>query len=375
MKIVMIDSLIGNDYTFWICRGLSHAHHEVALVTTQNHAGKTDEPYVILPVSPAKGGEGNRIRKLLEYIYYLIWLLFYVMRSRADIVHFQFFRRNRIECLYFPIVRLFSKTLVFTAHDILPHEHTQIDYYLRYIVYKSASKIIVHTNSIKERLLEMYNIPEAKVFIVPAVLPISEKRDSTITREIAREFLNLSDEDHVLLFFGYIRDYKGLDWLLEAFDMIKSQHDQLKLVVAGKPHNSELHELYTDQINDMTYRDDVIFVPEYIPDEEIDYYFLAADAVVVPYKEIYMSGVLQVAFSYSKPVLVTNVGNFKDIIQQGENGYITNKNTSEELAEMIDLAFQDIDKLLAMGPMAYERHKNHPDWQEIGVLTAEVYKH
>ena len=374
MKILMVDSLINSNYTFWLCRGLVEAGHEVELVTLKNHKDVTGEPFLILPMSPAKDTPGNKILKIFEYVYFLFWLWIYIIRARADIVHFQFFRRERSESLYFPMMRLFCKNLIFTAHNIIPHENNKTDYYLRYLVYKSATKVIVHTNSIKTRLLEMFDIPPEKVYVVPAVLATAEEPDVSVTKEIAREFLNLSDADYVLLFFGYIRDYKGLDWLLEAFDMIKPKHDQLKLLVAGKPHNTELHALYTEQINGMTYRDDVIFVPEYIPDEEVDYYFVAADAVAVPYKEIYLSAVLQVAFSYSKPVIVTNVGNFRNLVEQGENGYITNQNTPEELAEMIDLAFQDIDNLLAMGPMAYERHKSHPDWQEIGAMTIDVYQ-
>ena len=374
MKILMIDSLVNNDYTFWLCRGLSKAQHEVELVTVKNRANNTDEPFVVLPVSPNKGGAGNKFVKLLEYILYLVWLFFHIARSRADVVHFQFFRRERIECLYFPFIRLLSQKLIFTAHNIIPHEHTKLDIYLRYLVYKSATKIIVHTPSIKQAMLEMFSISEEKVFVVPAVLPISEERDASITKELSREKLNLSDDDQIILFFGYIREYKGLDILLKAFDSVKPNHKDLKLIVAGRPHTPELLQQYTAQIDGLSSQDSIIFIPEFIPDEEVDFYFRAADIVAVPYKQIYLSGVLQVAFSYGKPILATNVGNFKDLIISGENGYITNQNTVEEFAEIINLAFQNVDYLREMGHKAYEIHESHPDWQEIGTLTIDVYE-
>ena len=370
----MIDSLVNNDYTFWLCRGLSKAQHEVELITVKNRDNETDEPFLVLPASPNKGNGGNKIAKLLEYIYYLIWLLSYIARSRADIIHFQFFRRERIECLYFPIARIFSKTLIFTAHNIIPHEYTKLDIYLRYLVYKSATKIIVHTPGIKEAMLDLYDIDEKKIHVIPAVLPVSEERDESITREFSRKKLNLADEDQIILFFGYIREYKGLDILLEAFDSVKPTHEKLKLIVAGRPHTPELLQEYTEQIDNLTYRDSIIFIPEFIPEEDVDFYFRAVDAVAVPYKQIYLSGVLQVAFSYGKPILATNVGNFKNVIISGENGFITNNNTPQEFAEIINLAFQDIDHLREMGHKAYEIHENHPDWQEIGILTIALYE-
>lgn len=375
MKVIMVDSLVGNDYTFWLCRGLHQADIEVELVTTRNHIGEIDEPFPILPVSPAKGDNKNKVLKLLEYIYYLIWLLSYVIRSRADIIHFQFFRRVRVECLYFPILSLFSRNLIFTAHNILPHEYSKLDYYLRYLVYSSADEIVVHTDSIKERMLALYkNIPPEKVSVIPAVITVPDNHEVTIDRATARERLNLPQDAYVLLFFGYIREYKGVDWLLDAFEQAKPQHSQLKLVIAGKPHIDELHKSYIRHIQSLQYKDDVIFVPEFIPDEEVDDYFVAADAVAVPYKEIYLSAVLQVAFSYAKPVVVTNVGNFSSLVENGKNGFITEKNTIDELAGIINKAFQDIDALHKMGDGAYEIHKNYPDWRAIGKMTVDLYQ-
>lgn len=374
MKIVMIDSLVGNDYTFWLCQGLAQEKQEVELITTKNWIDRSnDAPFLIVPKSPAKGDSGNKVIKLLEYIYYLVWLLFYVVRSQADIIHYQFFRRERIECLFFPILRLFVRDLFFTAHNILPHEYTRLDYYLRYIVYKSATKIIVHTAGVKDDMLKMYKLTPEKIHVVPAVLPIVEHHEENLTKSIAREKLNLSGDDQILLFFGYIRDYKGLDILLDAFELIKPAFSNLKLLIAGKPHTDELHQQYEEQIHRMTSKDSVIFVPQFIPTEDVDYYFSASDAVAMPYKKIYMSGVLQVAFSYGRAVLATNVGNFKENIRQGENGFITNKNTPEEFANIISLAFQDVEKLSEMGDRAYQIHKEYPDWVEIGQMTLEVY--
>jgi glycosyltransferase involved in cell wall biosynthesis len=372
MKIVMVDGLVGNDYSIWLCRGLAHEGHNVTLICPENRQAK-EEAFTIMPVSPAKG-RGNRVLKSFRYLYYLIWLWFYLRLSGADIVHFQFFRRERSECLFFPFLHLLNKPIYFTAHNVLPHEATKIDRFLRALVYKTASKILVHSPSVKKRLLKQFPMPSEKVQVIPAVRPVSGLRDSEITRQIAREHLGIAPELKVLLFFGFIREYKGLDLLLKAFDIAKENHSDLMLIVAGKAQTEELQARYEEEIKGMKFSHSVILRPEFIPKEEVDYYFRAADALAVPYSKIDFSGVLQEAFSYSLPVLATNVGNFRELIQQGINGYVTNENTPEEFAQIMKLAFQNMDTLALMGKAAYALDQSHPSWEIIGKLTAALYE-
>ncbi|MCI0714043.1 MAG: glycosyltransferase family 4 protein [Chloroflexi bacterium] len=373
MKIIMIDSLVGNHYTFWLCRGLAEAGNDITLITTKDHSVDDDWPFLILPVSPAKDKDKNKLHKLIGYVYYLIWLFIYILHARADVVHYQFFRRERIECLYFPLLRLISRELVFTAHNILPHENGKIDHYLRYLVYKSANKIIVHTPTIKEILLATFNIADGKVFVVPAVKPNSGVHDATVTWSFAREKLNLSPDAKVLLFFGFIREYKGIDLLLEAFDLARATRNNLQLIIAGNPQPESLRNTYEAQIAAMTYGDDVTLRAEFIPRDEVDYYFRAADALALPYKSIDFSGIMQEAFAYSLPVLVTDVGNFADFIEQGINGYIADDITPEAFAHIIERAFDDEADLVQMGQAAYEIDQAYPDWKQIGKLSLDIY--
>lgn len=374
MKIVMVDSLVGNDYTLWLCRGLAKAGYDVTLICPENRQ-EQGENFKILPVSPVKGS-GNSFLKIFKYLYFLLWLFAYLQRSQADIIHYQFFRRERAECLYFPLLRLLNKPLYFTAHNIVPHEAGRIDYALRSLVYQSASRIIVHSPNVKSRLLEKYGkkVAAEKVHVVPAVKPVSGTRDASITREIARERLGIAPEAKILLFFGYIREYKGLDLLLKAFDIAREKDESLKLYIAGKPQTDELFTQYQQQIASMRHGESVIFRPEFIPKEDVDYYFRAADALALPYNRIDFSGVVQEAFAYGLPVLATNVGNFRDIIQDGVNGYTTDKNTVVEFAEIIRLAFQDAALLGEMGKAAYAFDQNYPSWEKIGLITGELYE-
>lgn len=373
MKILMVDSLVGNDYTIWLCRGLARTGHDIQLVTIADRSDLHDEPFTVLAKSPSKSKSISKFIKLWQYVYYLGWLMIYILRSQPNIVHFQFFRRPRIESLYFPLIKLITSHLVYTAHNILPHDHNVFDYYLRYPVYKSASTIIVHTEKIKTDLQQTYQLDVDKIQVIPAVKPVSGTRDDSINQQLAREKLGIGDDAKVLLFFGYIREYKGLDLLLESFDKARSTINNLILVVAGKPHSTDLLRRYEQKIKMMAYSDSVMFYPEYIPKDEVDYYFKASDAIALPYKHIDFSGILQEAFAYKKPVLATDVGNFADFIVNGKNGYIAAEQNREAFATIIENAFADDQQLAQMGEHAFEMDKAYPDWQQIGKLTSEMY--
>jgi glycosyltransferase involved in cell wall biosynthesis len=262
---------------------------------------------------------------------------------------------------------------VFTAHNILPHEHSKVDGFLRALVYRAASTVIVHTDKIKSDLLDTYALDADKIFVVPAVKPVAGTRDQSITRSSAREKLNIAASAKVLLFFGYIREYKGLDLLLDAFDIAREKVDDLILIVAGKPHTEELLQRYQRQIVLMEHAQHVFFRPEFIPKEDVDDYFKASDALAMPYTHIDFSGIVQEAFAYKKPVLATNVGNFSDVISDGENGYIAEQNTAEAFARMIECAFADMAKLSQMGQTAYEIDAAYPNQVQIGEMTVQVY--
>lgn len=376
LKILMIDSLVSNEYTFWLCEALASANTEVEFITVQNHKDKEITSYKLLPVSPLKGENlGNKYLKTLQYLYFLMWVFFYILRTRPDVVHFQFFRRERIESLYYPLLRLMTGKLVFTAHDLVPLDQDgKLDRFLRTLVYKTSTKLIVHVNSLKEGLVEQFNIAPDKIYVVPHPHPPHEETHGEIAKDVARQKLNIADDDQVLLYFGSIRDYKGLDILFDAFDLAKPSLPKLKLIVAGRPHSKALNEQYTEYLERLQYKDSIVCRFDFIPSEEIDYYFGAADAMAMPYRTIFYSGVLHTAFSYKLPILATNVGSFSDLIDPGINGYITEPGDPAKFAEIIIKAFEDFPSLARMGEQSYKTYQNLPNWKEIGQLTVDVYQ-
>jgi glycosyltransferase involved in cell wall biosynthesis len=162
--------------------------------------------------------------------------------------------------------------------------------------------------------------------------PLYDIFGKIVGRELAIQRLKLDSQFRYLLFFGFIRDYKGLDWLLEAFGDEKLRRFPVKLIIAGEFYTSS--EKYLQIIREKDLTDHVILRTDFIADLDVANYFGAADMVVQPYKSATQSGVTQIAFHYNKPMLVTDVGGLGEIIPHGKVGYVV-KPGPEAITEAI----------------------------------------
>jgi len=374
-RVTMIDALVGNDYAVCLCSSLHAAGVNVELIVPDNRVVSMPVGFPIKYWMPTKDTSRGRIGKAFNYFGYLARLLTYLVRNnrRQRIVHFQFFRRERIESLLFPLLRLLGVNLIFTAHNVLPHENGRIDYLLRSIVYRAAKVIIVHSEFVKNKLATSFDISPQKIRVIP-----HGNFDHYIPRTMpskaeARASLNLSDTDNVLLFFGYIREYKGLDLLLDALELSIKKGGSLKLVIAGAVHPPELEERYQRRINQIRGNESIVFHAGFVPSENVTTYFAACDAVVLPYRKIDHSGIVHLAYSFGRPLIATRVGDFPEVIEDGKSGYVLKENSLECLSETMLRAFSDGASLEAMGKYARELSETKYSWTDIAHQTKDLY--
>ena len=149
----------------------------------------------------------------------------------------------------------------------------------------------------------------------------------------ARRILQLSENAPMLLFFGFVREYKGLKYLLRAMPYIKERMPSVQLWVVGD--FGEDRDTYLELIDGMGIFRNVVIVEGYIPDQEVEKYFAATDLVVLPYISATQSGIVQIAYGFEKPVVVTDVGGLPDVVEDGRTGYIVEKENEMELAEAV----------------------------------------
>lgn len=200
--------------------------------------------------------------------------------------------------------------------NIIPHEKRPGDFLFTKFFVSSNDGFIVMSKSVGEDLRKFTETKPYK--IVPH--PIYDTYGKRTSRKDALKFLNLDETYNYILFFGFIRDYKGLDILFEAMSDKRFEKKKIKLIVAGEFYGNE--EKYKNHIKALAIESYLVLRTDYIPNEEVRYYFGAADLVVQPYKTATQSGISQMAYHFEKPMVVTNVGGLPEIVPHGKAGYV-----------------------------------------------------
>jgi glycosyltransferase involved in cell wall biosynthesis len=374
-SVTMIDSLIGNEYSICLCSALHANGVDVELVAPDNRVINLPIKFPVKYWMPSKEPGEGKVVKTLRYFAYQVKLHIYMVKHKKErIVHFQFLRRKRLGSLMFPLMRLFGINIVFTAHNVLPHENNRIDYFLRLMVYKSAKYIIVHSNYMRNKLAQGFNIKREKIRVIPHGNFDHYLPEEPISKAEARASLNLSEDDKVALFFGFIREYKGLDLLLDAYEICVREGKPFTLIIAGAVYPLELERHYRRRIDQISENGSIVFHADFVPSEDVPQYFYACDVVVLPYKKIDHSGVVHLAYSFGKPIIATNVGDFSEVIEDGKSGYIPRENSAEGLSGSILKAFSNNGSLKELGNYAGKLSKEKYSWSEIAKSTKALYE-
>ena len=205
-------------------------------------------------------------------------------------------------------------TIMVICDNIIPHEERLLDTRLTKRFFGFIDSFIVLSKKVENELLSF--IPEAKYKYSPH--PIYSIFNNTLSKEQAKAELKLATKK-VLLFFGLIREYKGLDILINAMEKINTELEDYTLLIVGECYENK--GKYTDLIKKAGITDNVQCHYYFVPDNEVGKYFSAADVVVLPYKTASQSGIVQIAYHFDTPVIVSNVGGLPEIVDEGKTGY------------------------------------------------------
>ncbi len=229
------------------------------------------------------------------------------------------------------IVKKNGKTKVISILDnIIPHEKRIGDFVLAKYFVNSVDGFIAMSESVLTDL-NKFDSNKPKLF---SPHPLFDNFGAAITKTEAYEKLGLAINEEYILFFGFIRDYKGLDLLLLAMADERVRNLNMKLIVAGEFYTDS--KPYADMIQQLGIRDKLILKTDFIPDNEVRNYFCAADMVVQPYKHATQSGVTQICYHFDRPMLVTNVGGLPEIVPNGKVGYVVEPNPTAIADALVD---------------------------------------
>ncbi|MCX6318319.1 MAG: glycosyltransferase [Bacteroidetes bacterium] len=203
--------------------------------------------------------------------------------------------------------------IICIADNVIPHEKRPGDKpFTRYFL-KSCDAFI----TMSEKVMADLRLFEKEKPASLVMHPLYDNFGAILSKEEARTHLQIPMQDKIILFFGFIRNYKGLDLLLEAMPSLKG----IRLLVAGEFYEDE--KTYQEQIDRLQIRDQLILRTDFIPDSEVKYYLCAVDAVIQPYRNATQSGVTPLAFHFEKPMVVTNVGGLPAMVTHNEIGIVT----------------------------------------------------
>lgn len=249
------------------------------------------------------------------------------------------------------IVRKNHRTkLICIADNIIPHEKRIGDRLLTRYFAGKVDGFIAMSREVYNDLEKFVRQPVRRY----APHPVYDHYGDIISRENALRQLNLSPDYRYLLFFGFIRSYKGLDLLLEAMADKRLDAYKIKLIVAGEYYGNEAY--YQELIDKHKLDDKLVLRTAYIPSTEINNYFCAADLIVQPYKSATQSGVTQIGYYFNKPMLVTNVGGLSEIIADKLAGYVVEP-VAEKIADAIVDFYRNTREATFTAEMQKLKHK------------------
>ena len=243
-----------------------------------------------------------------------------IAKKRPDVVVFAYWMSFMAPC-FGTIARKIRKNkhtkIMALVHNMIPHEPNILDRFLPPYFVKSMDGFMALSESVVKDIEHFDKRGCPKGF---SPHPIYDHYGIRLGRDEALQLLNLDPKYRYVLFFGFIRAYKGLDLLIDAFADPWLKQSDVKLIVAGEFYGDSAP--YLSQIEQLGIADKVVLCTDFIPDGEVNRYFSAADIVAQPYKTATQSGVTQIAFHFEKSMLVTNVGGLPEIVPDGKIGYV-----------------------------------------------------
>lgn len=256
-----------------------------------------------------------------------------IARERPDCVIFRYWLPFMSPCLgtIARLVRRNGHTVVLCiADNILPHEKHLFDTSLTRYFVSAIDGFLSMSQSVLDDLA-LFDTTKPRTL---SPHPLYDHFGEKMSRSEALARLQLPNTSRYLLFFGLIRDYKGLDILLDAFATLHTQYNSVKLIVAGEFYTDS--SPYLKQIAALGLEEHVILHDRYIPDEDVAPYFCVADMVVQPYKHATQSGVTQIAYHFERPMLVTRVGGLSEMVPDGKVGYVVTPSPQAVATALVD---------------------------------------
>lgn len=359
-----------NYYDYGLALGLHKNDVDVTLYTCDKTAVNFKDEVRTKLTYRNIWGNRNKILRMFSYFAGSYRSFRDAKKRGIKILHFHYFDVRILETFDLLLSSLMGFKKIVTIHDIETFQANTKRMFSLNSLNSRIDKYIVHNETSKNILCDRFTILENKINVIP-----HGNFDLFVNDQVKPEYSDLKEmnsDDYVLLFFGQIKDVKGLDLLLNALSICKKSGQNLKLIIAGKAWQSDFDK-YDQLINQLNLEESVVKRIEYIPDNEVASYYDKADLIVLPYKRIYQSGVLLMSMTYGKPVLVSDLETMKETIQDQLNGFTFQTENADDLADKIIFIKNNPELAEKVVNQSLVDIKEKYDWTKIGSKTKMVY--
>lgn len=323
------------------------------------------ERYIVPDIKNAK------IRNILTSYNPISWF-WAGLTAKGKVIHAQWWTPI-LAPIYFvtlSICKLRNKKIIITVHNVLPHNNinSQVSKLLSKMVFIWGDEFIVHSSRNVEELHAIYGISKEKINKIPH--GISRIKNNKIEKKVSREKIGLPISKKVILCFGGIREYKGIDVVLKALSIITKKTDNVLLVIAGHPWVD--WSKYDEIIQKNNLNNYVKLFLRFIPSNEMDYFFYASDLIVLPYRDFMsQSGAGSDALSYEIPLIVSDVGGLPELVK--DKSCIVEPNNPEDLADKIWTVINDEKRLVKLSGESRELADEY-SWNTVAKKTVNLYR-
>lgn len=363
-----------NPYAECTIRALLSRGIEIDFVTRSSSPWSfKEESCHVHPIFPGHRKGRPRLAMIVRELVAIARVARLLARRKPDIIHYQSYRMVRVDWLLFVLLRLLRKRVVFTIHDTHSLEASALDSMIFSQTARRADALLVHNRESKRVVEEKWGVLNSRVHLIvhggyDQYYSVGQSRPE------ARQRLGLSPTDFVLLVFGSIRKYKGLDYLLPALVDVRRNAPELRVIVAGRAFDKALGESYVRMTSTLGLESTVEFRNRFIETREVEDLFTACDLVVLPYVRIDQSGVLFLAYTFGRPVLATRVGGLPELVRDGESGFLVAPADSQALCAGVTRAWNEKSRLPEMGARARRLIDEEYTWERQAETTIAAYR-
>lgn len=361
-----------NFYDFSLCQGIVQAGAGATLYTCDETVVSGKEGFPVKRTYRRIYGKDKGWVRGLRFVWGSLQALSGARRSGHRLAHFHFFHVGALELFNVLLARMLGMRVVITAHDVEAFkEGLSLPLFSRW-VYRMAQRVIAHSQIAKRELVQELGVAEHKIDVIAhgnylASVPAG------ITREMARAHFGIASDKRVLVFFGQIKDVKGLEVLLEGFALALRKDSRLHLLIGGRVWKTDFAK-YQHIIDRYALAPSCSLHLRYIPDDEVAYFYRCADLVVLPYLRIYQSGVVLLAMSYGSPVLVSDIEGMLEAVDDERTGFVFRGRDPGHLAQRLGDIFGVPGRTAEIAQAGLRKVTVHNDWGQLGEQSLACYR-